>query len=156
MSDFWWKLPILRGLSPIWKGAADGVSAVVIAGLAATVAVTFGSVRPSAGTLRSASEICATLLIAYAIEVSWLIRASRRRDLEERESRLGAFTAVGAAAALAVLFSLILADRLEAGHWILIDDFGLGWVVASLFMLGIMVVMQPWMTHEWMYEDDAS
>jgi hypothetical protein len=156
MSDFWWKLPVLRGLSPHRKGVVEGASVVFLASLGFAVFVAALSVRPDADTLRSAAEICATLLIAYAIEVSWLIRASRRRDIEERESRLGAFTAVGAAAALAVLLSLVLSDRVEAGHWILVDDFGLGWVIASLILLGTIVVMQPWVTHEWMYEDDAN
>jgi len=112
------------------------------------------SVRPAAETLESAAQIGATLLIAYAVETSWVIRASRHRPSRDREERLGSFTAVGSAAALGVVFSLGLADRVHAGHWIWLDGLGFGWVLGSILVLGLFVVMQPWITHEWMYEDE--
>ena len=122
--------------------------ALILGGVASMAAV-----HPTAGTLESAAQISATLLIAYAVETSWLIRASRHRPSSEREARLGSLTAVGLAAGLGILFSLALADRVQAHHWIWLDFLGLGWVVGSIFFLGSFVVLQPWVTHEWMYED---
>ncbi|MET0558298.1 MAG: hypothetical protein ABW065_06465 [Solirubrobacterales bacterium] len=114
------------------------------------------SVRPSAATLESTAQIGATLLVAYALEISWLIRASRRRPLAERQDRMGAFTTMGAAAALGIAISLALAEQSLRHDWTWLDRFGFGWVVVSLFVLGLMIVMQPWMTHEWIDEDDRA
>lgn len=156
MAGFQGKLPVLRGLSPFRTGLADGAASAGLVTAFFGVTMNLASLRPTPDMLQAAGQIGATLLVAYAIEISWLMRASRRRSLEEREVRLGAFTAIGAAAALGIAFSLVLTGRAEAGNWTAVDGLGAGWVAASLIWLGVLVVMQPWVTHEWMYEDDAS
>jgi hypothetical protein len=153
MQGFWWKLPYLRGLTPRGRGYWE--AGFLISGLAILIWAVFQmlSVDPSPELLRSLAEIGATLLIAYVIEVSWLVRASRARRLEERESRLGALTGVGYAGLLGIGVSLALSGQVAAHHWVWLDGIGFGFAVGSLAMLGITVVMQPMLTHEWMDDD---
>jgi hypothetical protein len=153
MRRFWWKLPYLRGLTPLQRGYWE--AGLVVSGLAILLWVAFEmwSVDPTPGVLSSLAEIGATLLIAYVIEISWLVRASRTRRLEERESRLGALTGVGYAGLLGIGASLALSERATAHHWTWLDGLGFGFAVGSLAMLGLMVVMQPMLTHEWMDDD---
>lgn len=139
------------------QGVINAVGALVLFGLLLAGAAALASVRPSAGTLESSAQIGATLLVAYALEVSWMVQtvASRKEPRREREFRVAANTAVGASAGIGVLLALVLAERVQAHDWGWLDYLGLGWAVASLVILGTVVVMQPWLTHEWMDTEDV-
>jgi hypothetical protein len=146
---------MLRRWSSIRKGAAETVGVITIGTVAATPLFASWVKRPSPGLLQTMGQIGATLLIAYVLEISWLVKASRERPLEERENRLGAFVGVGFAGLLGIAFSLALAERTSLDHWIWLDALGFSWVALSLCLLGCMVVMQPLVTHEWMDDEDA-
>jgi hypothetical protein len=89
MLRFWWKLPYLRELTPRGRGYWE--AGFLIFGVAICVwgLVWSLSVDPTPRILSTLAEIGATLLIAYVIEMSWLVRASRGRKLEERKADLG-------------------------------------------------------------------
>jgi uncharacterized membrane protein HdeD (DUF308 family) len=155
MQGFLWKLPVLRGLSPVRKGFAEGIAAIAVGSVFGAFGLAYVASRPTEGLLRSLAEIGATLLIAYAIEVSWIVRASSNsRALDERESRLGAFIGIGAAALTGIALALGLAERASVHHLIFLDEIAFGWVAVSFVALGAVVVLQPLFTHEWL-DDDA-
>jgi hypothetical protein len=154
MQGFWVKLPAWQRMSPMRQGFWDAAVTILVIALLAWLVEMLISLSPTAPLLDSVAQIGATLLIAYVVEISWLVKASRSRDIEERESRLGAFTGAGAAGLIGIVLSMILSGRAEAHRWIWLDEFCFGWVIASLLMLGITVVMRPMLTHEWM-DDEA-
>lgn len=139
----------MRGLSPMGRGLAEVI--VALCGVALLVwpwmrAVT-GDLSPE--LLRSLAEVNAALLIAYAVEVSWIARAARRRPRVDREHRLGGFVGIGAGGLFAVLLALLLAERALDGHWGSVEELGFSLTVAALAALGAAVVLQPLVFHEW-------
>lgn len=155
MQGFFWRLPVLRGLSPLRKGFAEGLAVIAFGSAIGAVSLAFIASQPTEGLLRSLAEIGATLLIAYVIEVSWIVRASSpARALNERENRLGAFIGIGAAALFGIALALGLAERAKAHHWTSLDEVAFAWVTVSFLVLGVAVVLQPLITHEWL-DDDA-
>lgn len=153
MRWLWWNLPVLRDLTPMWRGFWEAVLLIAFVTLPACIILQVAAPDPSAGTLRSLAEIGATLLIAYVVETSWIVQASRARALDERESRLGALVGIGASGLVGIVFALALAERASVHHWIWLDEIAFAWVVASLGMFGVTVVLQPLLIHEWMDDD---
>jgi hypothetical protein len=103
--------------------------------------------------LSDLGQIGAALLIAYAIATSWLMRASRSRPIDERENRLGALVGVGGGGLFGIILALALSERANVDHWIWLDQAAFGWVAASLVCLGVMVVLQPLVVHDWIDEE---
>jgi hypothetical protein len=122
--------------------------------LSALLLFSLSADEPSPELLETLGQIGATLLIAYVLEVSWLVKASRKRPLEERENRLGAFLGIGAAGLISIAIALLLAGRADHGDWKWWDELGLGFVVGPLLMAGIVVALQPLLTHEWLDDED--
>lgn len=116
-------------------------------------ALLFTDPKPSPELLRSLAGLGATLFIAYAVETSWIVRATRDRDLDERQGRLGTMVGFGTAGLIGIAFALALSERAGAHHWIFLDELAFAWAVASLGMFGIVVVLQPLLIHEWMSDD---
>jgi hypothetical protein len=156
VQGFLWKLPVLRGLSPVRKGLAEAACLVTGVSLMTAAGLGFVAPRPSDSLLRSLAEIGAALLIAYAIEISWLVRASRARPLAEREARLGVFVGLGAAGLLGIALALAIAEPASEHHWTRLDEIAFAWAIVSLGMLGLVVVLQPLITHEWLDETQAT
>lgn len=132
---------------------------LVMAGLTAPctiLIVLIGAGRPTTELLETLAQVGAALLIAYVLEVSWLVKVSRERPLQERENRLGALLGVGVAAFVAIAVSLGLVARVGHGDWIWIDVLSLGFVLGALLMVGLTVVMQPLLTHEWLTSGDSA
>lgn len=146
-----WKLPVLRSLNPVRKGFAEGLAAIAAGSLFAVFGLTVIASKPTDDLLRSLAEVGATFLIAYVIEVSWIVKtSSTARALDERESRLGTFIGIGAAALFGIALALGLAERARVHHWNFFDEIGFAWVAVSLVALGAVVVLQPLLTHEWL------
>lgn len=61
---------------------------------------------------------------------------------------------IGVAAFIAIAVSLALVARVEHGDWKLLDGLALGFVLGALLMVGLTVVMQPLLTHEWLNGDE--
>lgn len=103
--------------------------------------------NPSADLLNGLANLGTGLLLAYVVEISWL--TSRMRRLPDYERRLGAFIGVGAGGLLGVVVALLLAAHRDAGHSNLLDSVGVSWVAVSLTFLGVVVIIQPLLGHEW-------
>lgn len=156
MQGFIWKLPLLRDLDPVRRGLGEAGFLVVGTSLIFMAGLHLAASRPSDDLLRSLAEIGATLLIAYVIEISWLVRASRGRPLDEREKRLGFFVGLGAAGLLGIALALAVAEPAGAHHWNQPDEIAFAWAVVSLGILGLTVILQPLLTHEWLDETPAT
>jgi hypothetical protein len=151
MDGIWWKLPVLRELTMLRRGIVEAASTMIGLSVCLFIFLSFiAPPRPDEGLLEALAGIGSTLLIAYVVEVTWLVHASSSRPLEEREKRLGALTGIAGSAFIGVGLAIALAARVHAGHWLLIDRLGFGFVLGTLLMAGIFVVMQPVLAHEWM------
>jgi MFS family permease len=138
------------------RGLTEGVGVILMLAAISWFVLSTVAPDPSAGLLRGLAEIGATLLIAYVLETSWIVRASRARPLEEREDRLGALLGIGAGALVGICLALALAERAAVHHWIWLDELCFGLVIGPLLMVAFTVVMQPLIIHEWMDEDEQT
>jgi multisubunit Na+/H+ antiporter MnhB subunit len=155
MRGFLRNLRALRGSTPMRRGLVDAAGAILVLAGISWYLMAAVAPDPSGELLRGLSEIGATLLIAYVLEISWIVRASRARPLQEREERLGTFVGVGAAALAGICLALALSERTAVHHWTWLDELGFGFVVGPLLMVAITVAMQPLLVHEWMDEDQG-
>jgi hypothetical protein len=103
---------------------------------------------PSDRLFESAAQIGATLLIAFAVEIGWVVKESDRQEAQ-REEWVGFVSSLGSAGFSGILVSLALVEHLSAGHENWLDRFGFAWVLASLLLLGIFVAIQPATTYAW-------
>jgi uncharacterized membrane protein YfcA len=145
MKGFWWKLPVLRRLSQISRGALEAVATTFGCTLLAFVGL-FQLFPEPDRTCALLAQIGATLLIAYAVQMSWVLQVSRRRD-SDRENWVGLATGIGVCALIGILMALALADHHESLNWL--EAFAFGWVVVSNALLGIWIAFQPWAMYHW-------
>lgn len=145
MKSFWWKLPVLRGLSPFSKGVLEAITAT----FACTVVSFFGLYQlfPEPDQTSAAlAQVGATLLVAYAVQASWVLRASRKRG-PDRENWVGIAAGIGFCALIGILLALALAAHHEPLNWL--EAFAFGWVVVANALLGGMIAFQPWAMYHW-------
>lgn len=133
-------------LDEIEKGVLEALLILVGCTISMTLVARLVS-DPSADLLSGVSSLGTGLLLAYVVEISWL--TSRMRRLPDYERRLGAFVGVGAGGLLGVVVALLLAAHRDAGHSNLLDCVGVSWVAVSLAFLGVVVIIQPLLVHEW-------
>lgn len=157
MKGFWWRLPGLRRLKRIGRGLVESLALMFALSLIATIWLVVSDIGPpNAQLLETWAQIGATLLVAYVLAVTWLVRVSQRRPRRERETRLGRLLGVGTAVLLAIGMSMRLATLPETHDWDWLNELQLGFAVGPLLMAGGMVVMQPLMTHEWTPEEQET
>jgi hypothetical protein len=150
MSDRWARIPFLRDLSPLWRGFADGTADDLVLWVMVALATAFVPM-PSDQLFRDIAQIGATLLVAFAVEVSWLLKVSDE-DSRRREEWVGLVTSSGVSGLLGIAMALVLAGRLEAGYSGWVEHLVFAWVVASIGMLGAAVALQPLLTYSWRRE----
>lgn len=102
---------------------------------------------PSAETLESGTEIGIVLVLAYVVEVVWLV--PRIRSEPDYEDRLGSLTGVGVGGMVGVLLCVLVAAHRTAGHANLLDIVGTAWVAAAFVLLAGFLVAQPLLVHDW-------
>jgi len=145
MKGSWWKLPVLRGLSPMQRGlleafaASLGISLLALAGL--------HQLFPDPAQASEAfAQIGATLLVAYAVQMSWVLQNSRKRG-SDRENWVGVTAGIGICAVTGIGVAVALSSHHEPLNWF--ESFGFAWVVASSAILGFWIAIQPWAMYEW-------
>lgn len=132
--------PTFSSLEPVPKGIA--LSLVSVGGITIACYFIFSSIpAASAEMLRTLALIGASFVIAYAVEAAWLV--SNVEMTEDHEEWLGFLVGIGIAGLLSIAIALLLAEHRALGHRDAIDDLGLGWVVGSLTILGILLILQP-------------
>jgi high-affinity Fe2+/Pb2+ permease len=108
---------------------------------------------PSPELLRAMAGVGASFFLAYVIETTWMV--SRAPPDDSRGDWLGFVTGLAVAGLIGIAAALLSAEHRAAGHGNLLDDLGMWWSVFSLGFLGLMVALQPHITHTWMLSDRA-
>jgi putative flippase GtrA len=145
MTGFWWRLPVMRGLSPFARGILGAVATTLGCSLLSFFGLNQLFPEPDQ-TSASLAQIGATLLVAYAVQMSWVLKASRKRG-SDRENWVGVTTGVGSCALLGIVVSLALAGHHESYNRL--EAFAFGWAVVSSALLGIWIAFQPWAMYHW-------
>jgi Kef-type K+ transport system membrane component KefB len=135
-------------MSPMARGFASALVAFAFTGLLARWLLAVLAARPSGELLRDMAVIGATLLIAYAIEMSAVVRVERVRT-PNRENWIGFVVGSGVSGLIAIIISLGLAERAEVNHWIWLDQAAFAFAAMAFLGLGLLVALLPWLHYEW-------
>jgi hypothetical protein len=96
---------------------------------------------PTAALLRSIAEVGVALLLGYVVEAVWLVNKAERKLWHE--NWLGFVCGLGLGGLSGIAVALATASHREAGNGNFLDEAGLWWAIASIGVLGILVVLQP-------------
>jgi uncharacterized membrane protein YfcA len=143
MKEFWWRLPVLRGLSPVRRGFVEAVWVIFFAAATAGYGINVLFSDPAA-VAEPFAQIGATLLVAYAVQTGWVVQTSRKRGAD-RENWVGMTSGVGCCALVGILVALCLAPHQEPLD--LLEGFGFAWAVTSIAFLGLWTALQTWATY---------
>jgi hypothetical protein len=144
MKNFWWKLPVLRRLSPMGRGFAEAVAVVSLAAAMAGYGINVLFSDP-ATVAEPLAQIGATLLVAFTVQTGWVLQSSRSRGAE-RENWVGISSGLGCCALVAIIIALCLSPHGETLS--LLEGFGFAWAVMSVFFLGLWLALQPWAMYD--------
>lgn len=118
-----------------------------------SVAIALGVVGFNAGfeisddALAAISQVGATLLVAYAVEMSWFVKASRARD-KNREDWVGFVTGVGLCSAVGIGVAIASIGRESTNFF---EALAGTWMLFSLGLLGLLVASLPYFLYEWVH-----
>ena len=144
MKEFWWKMPILRRLSPLRRGFVEAVWVIFLA--AAIAGYGINQLFPDPATVSEPfALIGATLLVAFAVQTGWIVQTSRKRG-PDRENWIGLTTGISSSALIGILIALCLSAHREPLG--LIESFGFAWVVVSIGFMGLWTALQPWTVYD--------
>jgi hypothetical protein len=150
MTGLVWKLPLLRRLSPMGRGFLAAVSGTLApsAGLFVfLVSYVEPEIEPS--IFGDLAQVGATLLVSYAIEISWLLKESGARSAR-RENWVGFVAGVGCSGLAGIASALVLAGHHGRLTWI--EEMAVAWSFLSLLMLGFLVASLPLLIYEWAHD----
>jgi hypothetical protein len=134
-------------MSPFQRGAASAVGLIGsgAAGFAALVVFSHAHLHLSDEALSDMAQIGATLLVAYAVEMSWFVKESRARG-SKRENWIGFVAGIGGCSALGIAIAVALVG--DQGSARFIQALGALWMLFSLgFLLGLVGVL-PYLLYE--------
>jgi hypothetical protein len=106
--------------------------------VAAIGSALFDELEPSPELLRVMAGIGASFFLAYVIEATWI---------------LGILMGLAAAGLLGVILALILSERPAGESFGRAEDVNFWLSAVSLTGLGLLVALQPGVTHIWLQED---
>lgn len=95
----------------------------------------------------------ASFFLAYVIEATWL--AQRFSNTARSEDLLGLMTGLAVSGLAGVAFALFLGDTASSGPLEGNQYFYFWWSLISLGGLGLLVALQPALTHFWLHENNG-
>jgi len=149
MKEFWWRLPLLRGLSPLRRGLVETTAVCIFATLLMWPLLIFGDLSVPAETFDAAAQIGATLLVAYAVETSWWLKTSRLRG-GKRENWVGYASGIGTCGLTGVGTALALSTGASDLTWV--ETLGTTWALLTISLLGGLVATLPLLIYEWTHQ----
>lgn len=126
-------------------------SALSVFVLSYGAAAVVGDLNPSPELLRTMAGIGASFFLAYVIEAAWL--AQRFPKNARAEDSLGLLTGLAVSGLAGVVFALFLSETASSGPLNRSQDFYFWWSLVSLGGLGLLVALQPAVTHIWLHEN---
>lgn len=98
--------------------------------------------------------IGASFFLAYVIEATWL--AQRISPNARSEELLGMLTGLAVSGLAGVILSLFLGETTSPESLTETQSFYFCWCLVSLGCLGLLVALQPALTHFWIHENDRT
>jgi hypothetical protein len=141
MRELLWKLPLLRRLTQVQRGFLGAIALVLSMSLAFVLATNRYLSHREPRLLESLAQIGATLLVAYAVEVVWLLKTSRTRG-DKQETFVGAAAGLGTCGVIGIAFALALSEH-RGPSWATVEKLEFAWSAASLVLLGGLVGLLP-------------
>jgi hypothetical protein len=129
---------------------AKGFTAAIglMTGGAATVAMFLVGVDAdfalSDEALSDIAHLGATLLVAYAVEISWFVKESSNRG-SRSENWLGFVVGIGVSSALGIAIAVALVGRESSGF---LASMGATWMLFALGLLALLVATLPYLLYE--------
>ncbi len=146
MQEFWWKLPFLRRASPMRRGAIQAAFGVAGIAIGVDLLFSFFSASPSAALAGDLAQIGATLLVAYGVEISWAVKASRARGADHK-IWIGFVAALALCGLVGIGVALALSD--PHGSLTTPERFLFSLSVGSIGLLGAVVALTPVIAYDW-------
>ncbi|MGN6257732.1 MAG: hypothetical protein ACTHN3_08295 [Solirubrobacterales bacterium] len=104
-----------------------------------------GHLSLSSEALSDIAQIGATLLVAYAIEMSWFVKESRTRG-GRREKWVGFVAGIGFCSALGILSAIALVTPEDPSSFF--AAVGIVWTIFSIGFLGFLVALLPYLLYD--------
>jgi hypothetical protein len=144
MRERFWQLPGIRHLSPIWQGAVK--CGLLVLGVALCLAPGFLSLRPPFAEADTLAQVGAAFMIAYGVEMSWVVRATSERS-RRYEDWIGFTSCLAFCGLLGTIVALAVADSRDGASTL--GEIGLAWSCAAIVLLGAVVACTPALSYEW-------
>lgn len=134
-------------MASYWHGFATAIGLMAAGAflIAGGIFLTENHLRLSDPALSDIAQIGATLLVAYAIEMSWVVKESRTRG-SEREGWVGFVTGIGLCSAAGIVLAVAFVGK--TGPTSFLEALGGVWMLFSLGFLGLLVAMLPYLLYE--------
>jgi hypothetical protein len=145
VTDWLWRLPWLRGRTPLQRGLFGSVGLTLTLGLVCLVTSQHFFRDPPHGLLIGIGGVGATIYIAYVVGMSSLLRETKVRN-GERESFVGTLTGFGISGFFGIGILLVLDAQPRPLHWF--QAFGFACGAVCLFCLGVMVSALPLIAYD--------
>lgn len=95
---------------------------------------------------RTAAQLGATLLVAYALETGTMIKGVRKRG-ENQQQLVGFVSSLGLGGFVGVGIALMLSEH--GGQLSTLELIASAYSLSAIGMLGILVALQPLLIYEW-------
>lgn len=130
----------MRRVDPLPLGIVKALAAIALMAIPFAIGVPFDS--PDPDLMYAIAQIGIAIVFAYIVEAVWMVERVNRADADHRDW-LGTTCGFGVAGLTGVGIALFVGGHRDAGHANLLDALGLWWSVASLIVLGAIVVIHP-------------
>ncbi|MGN6276720.1 MAG: hypothetical protein ACTHNP_12440 [Solirubrobacterales bacterium] len=140
------RLPLLRRMSPFQQGISLAAGWVLLWSLILAV-INPALVRHlRQQTLSDVAQVGATLLVAYAVEMSWLVKRSLKRG-GNTERWIGVVVGLGSSGVMGIIITLALVNH-PVGSLDLVERFAATWALFSLGLLALLIASLPYFLYE--------
>jgi len=143
----------MRRLDPIGWAIFRALGAVTVAALLMTGGARLDDFDP--GLMYAIAQVGIAIVFAFVVEAVWIVERVNRNDPDHPDF-LGTMCGFAIAGLTGVAISLAVGAHRAAGHSNLLDAFGFWWSVASLMILGGLVVVQPLLTDQYRARGERS
>jgi hypothetical protein len=126
---------------------ATGIGSVCLLGLCLWPLSAVIAPEPSSELLRYMAALGGTFAIAYAIELSSVVRGLRFRG-SDQEAYLGVIISTGLCGLLSIGLSLAVSERAALKHWAPLDQIAFSFSIGSLVLLGLIIVLLPALAYD--------